>query len=83
MCVNALRTCITSRHHAAMKCIAGAGMIAMMTLFRLFQRLLPLLALLGVAALCALAASLLLGWTPGATGLPADIAAIQQPNNGN
>jgi hypothetical protein len=66
-----------------MKCIAGAGMIAIMTLFRLFQRLLPLLALLAVVALCGLAASALLDWTPGASGLPADIAAIQQPNNGN
>jgi hypothetical protein len=58
-------------------------MITMRTMFRLFQRLLPLLALLAVAALCALAASTLLDWAPGDNGLPADIAANQQPNNGN
>jgi len=41
---------------------------------RLFHRLLPLLVLLAVVLLCGLAASLLLGWTPDSTGLPADIS---------
>ena len=45
--------------------------------------LLRLLALLLVLLLCGLAASMLLGWTPGAKGLPADVAAIYQPGTGN
>jgi hypothetical protein len=45
--------------------------------------LFSLLALVLVLLLCGLAASALLGWTPGATGLPADVAAIYQPGAGN
>ena len=49
-----------------------------------FSRLLyHLLALAAVLLLCGLAASALIGWTPGATGLPADVAAIYQPGAGN
>ena len=50
---------------------------------KLTRFLFPLLALLLVLLLCALTASALLGWTPGATGLPADIAAVYQPGTGN
>ena len=49
----------------------------MTTFPRFFYRL---LALLTVVLLCGVAASALLGWTPGATGLPADVAAIHQPS---
>ena len=41
-----------------------------------------LLVLLAVLGLCAYAASTLLGWMPGAHGLPPDIAAIQAPAGG-
>jgi hypothetical protein len=46
------------------------------------RRLLPLLALMLVLLLCGLTASALLGWTPGAKGLPADVSAIYQPGSG-
>ena len=49
----------------------------------LSRRLFRLLALLLVLLLCALTASALLDWTPGATGLPADIASAYQPGAGN
>lgn len=52
----------------------------MTTFSRFFCRL---LALLVVLLLCGVAASALLGWTPGATGLPADVASIYQPGTGN
>ncbi len=52
----------------------------MTTFSRFFYRL---LALLAVLLLCGVAASALLGWTPGATGLPADVAAIYQPGSGD
>jgi hypothetical protein len=55
-------------------------MIAMTTFSRLLYRL---LALLAVLLLCGVAASALLGWSPGATGLPADVAAVYQPGSGN
>ena len=42
-----------------------------------------LLALLLVLLLCALAASALLGWTPSARGLPADVASAYQPGTGD
>ena len=42
-----------------------------------------LLALLLVLLLCGLTASALLGWTPGARGLPADVASAYQPGTGN
>jgi hypothetical protein len=45
--------------------------------------LFSLLALVLVLLLCGLTASVLLDWTPGATGLPADIAAIYQSGAGN
>nr|WP_314630963.1 hypothetical protein [uncultured Noviherbaspirillum sp.] len=41
------------------------------------------LALLLVLLLCGMAASALLGWTPGAKGLPADVASAYQPGIGN
>jgi len=44
---------------------------------------LPLLVLLAVVLLCGLAASALLGWTPDSRGLPADVAAVYQPNSKN
>jgi hypothetical protein len=47
------------------------------------RRLLRLVALLAVLLVCALAASALLGWTPGAKGLPADVASVYQPGAGN
>ncbi len=53
---------------------------AMTNLPRLLFRL---LALLAVLLLCGLAASMLLGWTPGARGLPADVASAYQPGAGN
>ena len=46
------------------------------------RRLFPLLAMMLVLLLCGLAASVLLGWTPGAKGLPADVAAVYQPGTG-
>jgi hypothetical protein len=46
---------------------------------RLLYTLLVLLLVLG---LCAYAASALLDWTPGAHGLPPDIAAIQPAASG-
>ena len=49
---------------------------------KLSRRLFPLLALLLVLLLCALTASALLGWAPGAKGLPADVAAVYQPGTG-
>ena len=52
-------------------------------MIKLSRLLLRLTAFLAVLLLCGLAASALLGWTPGATGLPADIAAIHQPGAGN
>jgi hypothetical protein len=52
-------------------------------MIKLPRFLFRLLALLLVLLLCALTASALLGWTPGATGLPADIAAVYQPGTGN
>jgi hypothetical protein len=55
-------------------------MIAMTTVSRFLYRL---LALAAMVLLCGLAASALLGWTPGATGLPADVAAIYQPGAGH
>ena len=42
-----------------------------------------LLALLLVLLLCGLSASALLGWSPGARGLPADVASAYQPGAGN
>ena len=42
-----------------------------------------LLALLLVLLLCGMAASALLGWTPGAKGLPADVESAYQPGIGN
>ena len=53
---------------------------AMTHLPRLLFRL---LALLLVLLLCGLTASALLGWTPGAKGLPADVASAYQPGTGN
>jgi hypothetical protein len=47
---------------------------------RLLFRLLALMLLL---LLCGLAASALLGWSPGAKGLPADVASAYQPGTGN
>ena len=52
----------------------------MTNLPRLLDRL---IALLAVLLLCGLAASVLLGWTPGARGLPADVASAYQPGAGN
>ena len=52
---------------------------AMIHLPRLLFRL---LALLLVLLLCGLTASALLGWTPGAKGLPADVASAYQPGTG-
>lgn len=52
-------------------------------MIKLPRFLFRLLALLLVLLLCALTASALLGWKPGATGLPADIAAVYQPGTGN
>ena len=49
----------------------------------LSRRLIQLLIVLAVVLACGLGASALLGWTPGSTGLPADIAAIDQPGVGN
>jgi hypothetical protein len=49
---------------------------------RLPRLLFPLLALMLVLLLCGLTASALLGWTPGAMGLPADVSAIYQPGTG-
>ncbi|MDB5756876.1 MAG: hypothetical protein JWM30_165 [Burkholderia sp.] len=42
-----------------------------------------LIAFVAVLLLCGLAASALLGWTPGAKGLPADVASVYQPGIGN
>lgn len=50
---------------------------------KLPRLLFRLIALLAVLLLCALAASALLGWTPGARGLPADVASAYQPGTGN
>lgn len=50
---------------------------------KLSRLLFHLLALLAVLLLCGLAASALLGWTPGARGMPADVASIHQPGAGN
>ena len=47
------------------------------------RRLFRLIALLALLLLCGLAASALLGWTPGAKGLPADVASVYQPGVGN
>ena len=52
----------------------------MTTLSRLLFRL---IALVAVLLLCGFAASALLGWTPGAKGLPADVASAYQPGTGN
>lgn len=49
---------------------------------RFLFRLLALLAVL-VLLLCGLTAAALLGWTPGASGLPADVASAYQPGVGN
>jgi hypothetical protein len=53
---------------------------AMTPLPRLLFRL---IAFVAVLLLCGLAASALLGWTPGAKGLPADVASVYQPGIGN
>ena len=45
--------------------------------------LFSLIALFLVLLLCGLASSALLGWTPGARGLPADVASAYQPGAGN
>ncbi len=52
-------------------------------MINLSRFLFRLLALLLVLLLCGLSASALLGWTPGARGLPADVAAVHQPGIGN
>jgi hypothetical protein len=48
---------------------------------RLPLRMLPLLTLAAIVLLCGVLAAALLGWTPGARGIPADIAAIQPAGN--
>ncbi|SMP46084.1 hypothetical protein [Noviherbaspirillum suwonense] len=52
-------------------------------MIKLSRLLLRLTAFLAVLLLCGLAASALLGWTPGAKGLPADVASAYQPGAGN
>ena len=42
-----------------------------------------LIALCLVLLLCGLASSALLGWRPGAKGMPADVASAYQPGAGN
>lgn len=52
-------------------------------MINLSRFLIRLLALLLVLLLCGLTASALLGWSPGTSGLPADVAAVYQPGTGN